>query len=114
MNFILQNVKNDDIGKYDFVGTNSVWQRTLGNGFVKPIQFSYSEFFCLMCIVGGGVQMDPLGTAATEWPIVPAPGDYDDEEIGGMKISRGNRSTQRKPAPAPLCPPEIPLDQTHI
>jgi hypothetical protein len=29
-----------------------------------------------------------------------------------MKIGRGNRSTWRKPAPAPLCPPQIPLDQT--
>jgi hypothetical protein len=29
-------------------------------------------------------------------------------EIGGMKIDRGNRSTRRKPAPAPLCPPQIP------
>jgi hypothetical protein len=31
-------------------------------------------------------------------------------EIGGMKIGRGNRSTLRKPAPAPLCPPQIPHD----
>jgi hypothetical protein len=30
--------------------------------------------------------------------------------IGGTKIGRGNRSTQRKPAPAPLCPPQIPHD----
>jgi hypothetical protein len=30
-----------------------------------------------------------------------------------MKIGRGNRSTRRKPAPAPLCPPQIPLDQTR-
>jgi hypothetical protein len=30
--------------------------------------------------------------------------------IGGMKIGRGNRSTRRKPAPAPLCPPQIPQD----
>jgi hypothetical protein len=30
-----------------------------------------------------------------------------------MKIGRGNRSTGRKPAPAPLCPPQIPLDQTR-
>jgi hypothetical protein len=30
-----------------------------------------------------------------------------------MKIDRGNRSTRRKPAPAPLCPPQIPLDQTR-
>jgi hypothetical protein len=56
--------------------------------------------------VGGGVQFGPLGTAATNRPIVPAPGDYDGE-IGGM-IGRGNRSTQRKPAPVPLCPPQTP------
>jgi hypothetical protein len=49
----------------------------------------------------------------TEWPIVPAPGDYDDGEFGGIKIGRGNRSTLRKPAPAPLCPPQIPLDHTR-
>jgi hypothetical protein len=49
--------------------------------------------------------MGLLETSATEWPIVPVPGDYDD----GMKIGRGNRSTRRKPAPAPLCPPQIPL-----
>jgi hypothetical protein len=30
-----------------------------------------------------------------------------------MKIGRGNRSTRRKPAPAPLCPPQIPLDQNR-
>jgi hypothetical protein len=57
--------------------------------------------------MGGGVQLDPLGTAATNRPIVPAPGDYDDGEIRGM-ISRGNRSTQRKPAPMQLCPPQTP------
>jgi hypothetical protein len=33
--------------------------------------------------------------------------------IGGMKIGRGKRSTRRKPAPAPLCPPQIPYDQTR-
>jgi hypothetical protein len=36
--------------------------------------------------VGGRVQLGPLGTAATNSPIVPAPGDYDDGEIGGMMI----------------------------
>jgi hypothetical protein len=29
-------------------------------------------------ILGGGVQLGPLGTAATNRPIVPAPSDYDD------------------------------------
>jgi hypothetical protein len=46
-----------------------------------------------------GDQLGPVGTAATDWPIVePAPGDYDDGEFGGIKIGRGNRSTRRKPA----------------
>jgi hypothetical protein len=51
--------------------------------------------------------LGPLGTAATNRPIVPALGDYDDGEMGGM-IGRGNRSTRRKPAPVPLCPPQTP------
>jgi hypothetical protein len=58
--------------------------------------------------VGGGVQLGPLGTAATNRPIVRATGDYDDGEIGGMMIGKGNRSTRRKPAPVPLCPPQTP------
>jgi hypothetical protein len=57
--------------------------------------------------VGGGVQLGPLGTAATNRPIVPSPGDYDNGEIGGM-ITWGNRSTWRKPVPVPLCPPQTP------
>jgi hypothetical protein len=48
--------------------------------------------------MGGGVQLGPLGTAVTNMPIVPAPVDYDDGEIGGM-IGKGNRSTRRKPVP---------------
>jgi hypothetical protein len=45
------------------------------------------------------------------WPIVPAPeiGEDDCGAIGGIKIG----STRRKPSPAPLCPPQIPLDQTR-
>jgi hypothetical protein len=40
--------------------------------------------------------------------------DYDDDDdlgaIGGMLIGRESRSTRRKPAPVPLCPPKIPHD----
>jgi hypothetical protein len=63
---------------------------------------------------GGGVEskLGPLGTSATHWPIVPAPGDCEDGEFGGMNGS-GNRSTRRKPAPTPLWPPQIPLHQTR-
>jgi hypothetical protein len=56
---------------------------------------------------GGGVQLGPLGTAATNRPIVPSPSDYDDGEIGGV-IGRGNRSTRRKAAPVLLCLPQTP------
>jgi hypothetical protein len=52
--------------------------------------------------------LGPLGTAATNRPVVPAPGDYDDGEMGGMMSGRGDRSTRRKPAPVSFCPPETP------
>jgi hypothetical protein len=47
----------------------------------------------LIGIVGGGgvVQLGPLDTAATNRPIVPAPGGYDDGEIGAMMIGRGTK-----------------------
>jgi hypothetical protein len=65
-----------------------------------------SRIFFVIGIVEVGVQLVPLGTAATKRLIVPAPADYDDGEIGGM-IGRGNRNTRRKPAPMPLCPPQV-------
>jgi hypothetical protein len=40
---------------------------------------------------------------------MPAPGYYDDGEIGGI-IGRETRSTRRKPAPVPDCPPQTPHD----
>jgi hypothetical protein len=54
----------------------------------------------------------PIGSTrhcGHQWPIMAAPGDYDDGEIGGM-IGRGNQSTRIKPAQAPLCPPQTPHD----
>jgi hypothetical protein len=41
--------------------------------------------------------LGPLGTAATNRPIVPAPGDYGDGEIGGM-IGRGPNYSEK------ICP----------
>jgi hypothetical protein len=75
-------------------------------GRAKSQSVNKCHFF-FNSLSGGGVQLDPLGTAATDWPIVAYPGDYDDGEFGGMKIGTGNRSPRRK-----LCPPEILLD--HI
>jgi hypothetical protein len=56
-----------------------------------------------------------LGTAATAG-LLYKPQMIDEGDcgaIGGMKIGRGNRSTRTNPAPAPLCPPQIPHDQTR-
>jgi hypothetical protein len=54
-----------------------------------------------------GVRLSPLGTSATVGLYQPRM-IGDDGAIGGMRIGRGNRSTRRKPAPVPLCPPQIP------
>jgi hypothetical protein len=63
-------------------------------------KFMLAVFFC-------GVGLSPLGTAATSG-LLCKPQMIDEGDcgaIGGMKIGRGNRSTRRKPAPAPLRPP---------
>jgi hypothetical protein len=73
------------------------------------IQSEFPYFFFI------GVGLSPLGTAATSGllhkPQMIDEGDC--EAIGGMKIGRENRSTRRKPAPAPLWSPQVPHDQTQ-
>jgi hypothetical protein len=66
-------------------------------------------------IIVSGVRLSPLGTVATTGLLYQPQMIHDGDcgEIGGIKIGRGDRSTQRKPAPAPLCPPQIPHDQTR-
>jgi hypothetical protein len=68
-------------------------------------------FFFLISL--GGVRLSPLGTSATVGLLYqPRMIDGDYGVVGRMRIGRGNRSTQRKPAPVPLCPPQIPHDLT--
>jgi hypothetical protein len=67
-------------------------------------------------IIISGVGLSPLGTAASSG-LLYKPQMIDEGDcgaIGVMKIGRGNRSTRRKPATAPLCPPQIPHDQTRV
>jgi hypothetical protein len=64
------------------------------------------QIIILIRIVGGGgvVHLGSLGTSATEWPIVPTPGYYDDGEFGGMKIVQGKPNYSEKTYPsATLC-----------
>jgi hypothetical protein len=69
--------------------------------------FSFFFFFFVFNLCNG-----TLGTTATTGLLYQPRviGDGDCGEFGGMKIGKGNRSTRRKPAPAPLCPPQIPHD----
>jgi hypothetical protein len=82
---------------------------------VPPEYVSRASYCYYYFIILSGVRLSPLGTAATTGlsyqPQMIDEGDCG--ATGGMKIGRGNRSTQRKPAPAPLCPPRIPHDQTR-
>jgi hypothetical protein len=68
-------------------------------------------FLFIIIIILSGVRQ-PLDTAATTGLLYQPQmiGDCYCGEIGGIKIGRGNRSTRRKPAAAPLCPPQIPHD----
>jgi hypothetical protein len=78
---------------------------------MAPVLLMYYFF-----IIISGVGLSLLGAAATSGllykPQMRDEGDYG-AIGGGLKIDRGNRSTRRKPAPAPLCPPQIPHDQTR-
>jgi hypothetical protein len=68
----------------------------------------YCYFFYLN--IGSGVHTGSTRHCGHYWPIVPNPGDCEDGEVGGMNgFDRRNRNTRRKPAPTPLCPPQIPL-----
>jgi hypothetical protein len=70
---------------------------------------------CHSFIILSGVRLSPLGTAATTG-LLYQPKMIDDGDFGAideMKTGRGNRNTRRKPAPPPLCPPQIPHDQTR-
>jgi hypothetical protein len=61
----------------------------------------------------GGMRLSPLGTSATVGLLYqPRMIDDDYVAVGGMRIGRGNRSTRRKPAPVPLCSPQIPHNRT--
>jgi hypothetical protein len=84
------------------------------NEMVTPLLLTGQRMFVSLCVGGGvvssivlgGVQLGPIGTTATNRPIVPALGDHNVGETGGMIIDRGKRSTQRKTVPVPLCPPQ--------
>jgi hypothetical protein len=74
-------------------------------GFSGSAQLHGSFFFFL-----GRSETESTVTEATTG-LLYQPRVMDDEcgTVGGM-AARGNRSTRRKPAQVPLCPPQIPYD----
>jgi hypothetical protein len=92
----------------------SILKDTVGNPHSHGIMHNGSGIMLkileqLIRMVEGVVgQLGPLGTAATNRPAVPTPGDYDGGELGGMMIGKGNRSTLRKSAPVPIGPSQTP------
>jgi hypothetical protein len=57
--------------------------------------------------------LSPLGTAIITGLLYQPPDRWGcSGATGGIKISRGNRCTRRKPDPASLCLPKIPNDKT--
>jgi hypothetical protein len=86
--------------------------------YIKILSFAtYSLYYLfIIIIILSGMRLSPLDTAAIigllYQPQMIDGGDCG--EIGGMRIGRGIRSTRRKPASAPLCPPQIPHDQTRV
>jgi hypothetical protein len=51
----------------------------------KNLPFLSMYFFLIQLLVGR-VQLGPLGTSATNWPLLPAPGDYENGEFGEMMM----------------------------
>jgi hypothetical protein len=83
---------------------------------INPIIRSRIRYFRHTCPpFFNRVGLSPLGTAATSG-LLYKPQMIDEGDcgaVGGVKIGRGNRSTRGKPAPAPLCPPQILYGQTR-
>jgi hypothetical protein len=97
------------------------WTRWTRPEPVRPSSFHHNlhltsiPCYYIIVIIISGTRLSPSGTAATNdlsyQPQMIDDGDFG--AIGEMKFGRENRSTRREPAPEPLCPPQIPHDQTR-
>jgi hypothetical protein len=97
----------------------SVRKRLVLSGTKKYHEASYSSYFTMLSRLSRLVSFYFLWVG-WDWvhlvrePLIGLlyqPRIIDDDESGavsGMRIGRGNRSTGRKPAPVPLCPPQVP------
>jgi hypothetical protein len=74
---------------------------------LEKIKLFIILFYFIFFYIGG---WSPYWVQSALRPIVPALGDCEDGEVDEINgFGRGNQSTLRKPAPTPVCPPQIPL-----
>jgi hypothetical protein len=76
------------------------------------LRWTGSNGFLLLLSLGRGWKWVHLVRRPLFGPLCQPRLTDDDCGVVGMRISRGNRSSRRKPAPVPLCPPQIPNDLT--
>jgi hypothetical protein len=87
--------------KYCYKTARCQPSKTCNLKYKHILRTSYG-FVCFFLILGVDSILGPL--CGHYWPIVPAPGDCEYGEAGGMNgFDRGNRSTRRKPATNPTC-----------
>jgi hypothetical protein len=80
-------------------------------GFGCVLRLSQQLEQGILLILLSGMRLSPLSTVDAT-VLMYQPHMIDDGDcgaVGRIKIGRGNRSTRRKPAPLPRCPPQIRL-----
>jgi hypothetical protein len=74
---------------------------TAANDTAVEEQYNFIFFFSFL----------RCGETESTWYVGPLTGPlYQRGAVGGTRIGKKNRSTRRKPTPAPLSPPQIPHD----
>jgi hypothetical protein len=100
-------------GIHEEIMNRSNWKNAYLISFLPSTSIRFFVLLFCFLVSLGGVRLSPLGTSATVG-LLYQPRMIDDDDdygaVGGMRIGRVNRSTRRKPAPMPLCPPQIPHD----
>jgi hypothetical protein len=97
-------------GRVDLDGYNTQWVIQTENYSIGELVIKY-YFYYFLGVLWDWVHLvrRPLIGLLYQLRMID---DDDCGAVGGMRIGRGNRSTRRKSAPAPPCPPQIPHDLT--